>query len=108
MLEQVKAPMRALVGPWNHSFPNDADFRSRIEWRERCRALVGLLAEGTRYWSCSQDPKLVICLRHYFPPDPNLKAAFPASGARRGMAAGESNEFGFLFAVQPHPEQQRR
>jgi hypothetical protein len=34
MLEQTKAPIRALIGPWNHSFPNDADFGPRIEWRE--------------------------------------------------------------------------
>lgn len=71
MLEQVKAPVRALIGPWNHSFPNDADFGPRIEWR----------ADAVRWWDywlkgrdtgVLQDPKLVIFLRHWFPPDPNL------------------------------------
>ena len=72
MLEQVKAPVRALVGPWNHSFPNDADFGPRIEWRE----------DSVRWWDywlkgrdtgVLEDPKLVIFMRHWFPPNPNLE-----------------------------------
>jgi len=73
MLERVKAPVRALIGPWNHSFPNNADFGPRIEWRE----------DAVRWWDywlkgkdtgVLQDPRLVIYLRHYFPPDPNLES----------------------------------
>jgi uncharacterized protein len=73
MLEQVKAPVRALVGPWNHSYPNDADFGPRIEWRE----------DAVRWWDywlkgkdtgVLQDPKLVMYVRHWFPPDPNLES----------------------------------
>ncbi len=72
MLEQVKAPVRALVGPWNHSYPNDADFGPRIEWRE----------DAVRWWDywlkgidtgVLQDPKLTIFMRHWFPPNPNLE-----------------------------------
>ena len=72
MLEQVKAPVRALIGPWNHSFPNDADFGPRIEWRE----------DSVRWWDywlkgrdtgVLEDPKLVIFMRHWFPPNPNLE-----------------------------------
>ena len=73
MLEQVKAPVRALVGPWNHSYPNDADFGPRIEWRE----------DAVRWWDywlkgkdtgVLQDPKVVIYMRHWFPPNPNLES----------------------------------
>jgi predicted acyl esterase len=73
MLEQVKAPMRALVGPWNHSFPNDADFGPRIEWREDAVRWWDYWLKG-RDTGVLQDPKLVIYLRHYFPPDPNLES----------------------------------
>lgn len=68
----MKARLRALVGPWNHSFPNHADFGPRIEWRE----------DAVRWWDhwlkgrdtgVLQDPKLVIFVRHWFPPDPNLE-----------------------------------
>ena len=30
MLEQTKAPIKAIIGPWNHSFPDNADFGPRI------------------------------------------------------------------------------
>jgi len=73
MLEQVtKAPVRALIGPWNHAFPNDADFGPQIEWRE----------DATRWWDywlkgrdtgVLKDPKLIIYMRHWYPPDPNLE-----------------------------------
>jgi len=73
MLEQTKAPINAIVGPWNHSFPHDADFGPRIEWRD----------EAVRWWDywlkgrdtgVSQDPKLVIYMQHWHPPDPTLQA----------------------------------
>jgi len=73
MLEQVKAPMRALIGPWNHSFTNDADFGPRIEWREDAVRWWDYWLKG-RDTGVLQDPKLVIYMRHYFPPDPNLES----------------------------------
>jgi uncharacterized protein len=73
MLEQVKAPTRALIGPWNHSFPNNADFGPRIEWREDAVRWWDYWLKG-RDTGVLQDPKLVIYLRHYFPPDPNLES----------------------------------
>jgi predicted acyl esterase len=72
MLEQVKAPLRALVGPWNHSFPNDADFGPRIEWREDAVRWWDYWLKG-RDTGVLQDPKLIIFMRHWFPPDPNLE-----------------------------------
>lgn len=71
MLEQVKAPVRALLGPWNHSYPNDADFGPRIEWREDAGRWWDYWLKG-KDTGVLQDPKVVIYLRHWFPPDPNL------------------------------------
>jgi uncharacterized protein len=71
MLEQSKAPLKAIIGPWNHSYPNDADFGPRIEWRR----------EAVRWWDywlkgrdtgVLQDPRLVIYMQHWHPPDPSL------------------------------------
>jgi uncharacterized protein len=73
MLEQSKAPLKALIGPWNHSFPDDADFGPRIEWR----------GEAVRWWDywlkgkdtgVLKDPRLVIYMQHWHPPDPSLDA----------------------------------
>jgi uncharacterized protein len=72
MLEQVKAPVRALIGPWNHSYPNDADFGPRIEWREDAVRWWDYWLKG-RDTGVLQDPRLVIFMRHWFPPDPNLE-----------------------------------
>jgi uncharacterized protein len=71
MLENVKAPVRALIGPWNHNFPNDADFGPRVEWRE----------DAVRWWDywlkghdtgVLNDPKLTVYMRHWHPPDSKL------------------------------------
>ena len=69
--ENVKAPVKALLGPWNHTFPNEADPGPSIEWRE----------EGVRwfdYWlkgkpnGVMDEPRLEVFMRHWYPPDPNL------------------------------------
>jgi predicted acyl esterase len=71
MLQQTNAPLKAIVGPWNHTFPNDAVPGPQIEWRN----------EAVRWWDywlkgrdtgVLQDPKLVIYMQHWHPPDPNL------------------------------------
>ncbi len=72
MLQQTKAPLKAIVGPWNHTFPHDAVPGPQIEWR----------AEAVRWWDywlkgrdtgVLNDPKLVIYMQHWHPPDPNLR-----------------------------------
>ena len=72
MLQQTKAPLKAIVGPWNHTFPHDAVPGPQIEWRD----------EAVRWWDywlkgrdtgVLQDPKLVIYMQHWHPPDPNLE-----------------------------------
>jgi predicted acyl esterase len=73
MLEQVTAPVKALIGPWNHSYPNDADFGPRVEWREDAVRWWDYWLKG-RDTGVLQDPKLVIYMRHWFPPDPNLES----------------------------------
>jgi uncharacterized protein len=35
MLEQVRAPVHAWVGPWNHDFPNQSIYGPRVEWRDQ-------------------------------------------------------------------------
>lgn len=75
MLEQTKAPIKAIVGPWNHAFPDDCDFAPRINWR----------IEAVRWWDywlkgrdtgVVQDPRLVIYMQQWHPPDPNLSAIY--------------------------------
>jgi predicted acyl esterase len=72
MLEQTKAPIKAIIGPWNHTFPHDASPGPQIEWR-------GQAVRWWDYWlkgkdtGVLQDPKLMIYMRHWYPPDPTLE-----------------------------------
>jgi uncharacterized protein len=73
MLMQSKAPIKAIVGPWNHSFPNDADFGPRVEWRDQAVRWFDYWLKG-RDTGVVQDPRLVIYMQHWHAPDPNLES----------------------------------
>jgi predicted acyl esterase len=72
MFEQVKAPLKAIVGPWNHTFPHDSAMGPEIEWRE----------DALRWWDywlknrntgIMEEPPLAIYMQGWHPPDANLK-----------------------------------
>jgi uncharacterized protein len=69
--EYSKAPLKALIGPWNHSFPNDAEPGPSIEWR----------VEATRWWDfwlkgvqngIMDEPRFEVYMRHWYPPDTTI------------------------------------
>lgn len=72
MLMQSKAPIRAILGPWNHSFPNNADFGPRVEWRDQAVRWFDHWLKG-RDTGVEHDPRLVVFMQHWRPPDPNLE-----------------------------------
>src|SRR5439155_4773240 len=70
-LTQLKTPVRAVVGPWQHEYPHDASPGPMIEWRDL----------GVRWWDkwlkgketgVMSEPKLAVYMRHWYPPDPTL------------------------------------
>jgi putative CocE/NonD family hydrolase len=70
MLEHVPAPTRAIVGPWGHSWPHAAEPGPAIEWR----------ADVVRWWERwlrgrepDPEPRAVVHVRDWHPPDPTLK-----------------------------------
>src|SRR5271156_4848673 len=69
--EHSKAPIKALIGPWNHTFPHEAEPGPSIEWR----------AEAVRWWDhwlkgiqngIMDEPRFEVYMRHWYPPDPNI------------------------------------
>jgi predicted acyl esterase len=71
MLASCPAPVRALIGPWNHSFPHNAVPGPAIEWR----------AEAVRWWDhwlknidtgLLAEPPVTVFVRHRHAPDPDL------------------------------------
>jgi predicted acyl esterase len=72
MFEQVKAPLKAIIGPWNHDFPHEAEPGPQIEWRD----------QALRWWDywlkkrntgIMEEPPLSIYMQDWHMPDPKLK-----------------------------------
>ncbi|MGB2602734.1 MAG: CocE/NonD family hydrolase [Candidatus Sulfotelmatobacter sp.] len=72
MLMQASGPVKAIVGPWNHTFPNDAVPGPRIEWRDQAVRWFDHWLKG-RDTGVEHDPRLVIYMQHWHPPDPTLE-----------------------------------
>jgi putative CocE/NonD family hydrolase len=69
---KTKAPLKALLGPWNHTFPHDAEPGPAIEWR----------AEAVRWWDywlkgkqngIMDEPRFEVYMRRWYAPDTNIK-----------------------------------
>jgi uncharacterized protein len=71
MLEHVPAPVRAIVGPWNHSYPHDASPGPEIEWRVEVVRWFDRWLRGVE--QPDGEPHLVVYLRSWHPPDPDLE-----------------------------------
>ena len=67
MLEGVRAPVRAIMGPWNHTWPHDAAPGPEIEWRH----------EAVRWWDrwlkgeengVDREPAFAVYVRDWYRP----------------------------------------
>ena len=67
MLAHVPAPVRVLIGPWNHAFPHNAVPGPAIEWR----------ADAVRWWDhwlkgaengIMAEPPVTVYVRDWHPP----------------------------------------
>jgi uncharacterized protein len=71
MLASCPAPVKALIGPWNHTFPHNAVPGPAIEWR----------ADAVRWWDhwlkdidtgILAEPPVTVYVQHWHAPDPEL------------------------------------
>ena len=71
MLAHVPAPVRVLIGPWNHAFPHNAVPGPAIEWR----------ADAVRWWDhwlkgaengIMSEPPVTVYIRDWHPPSVEL------------------------------------
>jgi len=74
MLEHVEAPVKAMIGPWIHTFPHDAYPEPGMEWRH----------EAVRWWDhwlkgvdtgIMDEPRFAVYVREWHPPGPHLPFA---------------------------------
>jgi len=68
MLEKVKAPLKAWIGPWNHNYPNGSDYGPLYEWRDQAVRWFDYWLKG-RDTGIRTDPRLVVYLQHWHPPE---------------------------------------
>lgn len=72
LLERSKAPVKALLGPWNHSWPDDTDHGPAYEWRPEA-------LRWWKHWLAGEDtgllkePPLNVFVRRSHKPSLTLK-----------------------------------
>jgi putative CocE/NonD family hydrolase len=72
MLEHMKAPVKAIVGPWSHYFPHDASPKPRMEWRHEAVRWYDHWLKG-RDTGILDEPRFAVYVRHWHPPGPVLE-----------------------------------
>jgi len=100
MLMQAKGQVRAIVGPWNHTFPHDPAFGPQIEWRDQAVRWFDHWLKG-RDTGVEQDPRLVIYMQHWHPPDPNLQEV-PGAWRREGVWPPKDAKVSTFFLQPDH------
>ncbi len=71
MLENVKAPVKALIGPWDHDFPHNAAHTPQIEWRhEAVRWFDHWLKDIDT--GIMDEPPFAVYVRDWHPPQPDI------------------------------------
>jgi uncharacterized protein len=68
MLDQVKSPLKAWIGPWNHGFPNEADYGPLFEWRDQAVRWFDYWLKGKTNNGVMNEPRLVIYQQHWHAP----------------------------------------
>ena len=72
MLENMKVPIKAEIGPWNHAWPDNGEPGPNYEWRHE-------LVRWWDYWLKGRDtgimdePRFAVFVREGHPPDSKLK-----------------------------------
>ena len=96
MLAHVPAPVRVLIGPWNHAFPHNAVPGPAIEWR----------ADAVRWWDhwlkgaengIMSEPPVTVYVRDWHPPDLDL-AEIPGRWRQEQALPPERAELRTWFA----------
>ncbi len=72
MLEQLKAPVKAIVGPWSHDYPHNAGIAPRIEWRNEAVRWYDYWLKG-KNTGILDEPRFAVFVRRWHPPGPLLE-----------------------------------
>jgi len=71
MLEQMKTPVKAILGPWNHNWPDEPDWGPAIEWRDLAVRWWDQWLKG-RDTGVMDEPRFAVYMRHWYAPELHL------------------------------------
>jgi hypothetical protein len=71
MLEHAAAPVKAMIGPWDHYFPHNAWPKPQVEWRREAVRWYDHWLKGIDT-GIMAEPRFAVYVRNYHPPDPAL------------------------------------
>jgi uncharacterized protein len=71
MSQQAHAPVKALIGPWNHNFPHDAVPGPPVEWRADVVRWLDHWLKGIDTGMLG-EPMAKVYVQHWREPDPEL------------------------------------
>ncbi len=74
MLEHMKAPVKAIVGAWNHTFPDEPYPKPGFEWRREAVRWFDQWLKG-RDTGIMEEPRLAVYVRDWHLPGPYLEEA---------------------------------
>ncbi len=74
MLEHMKAPVKAIVGAWNHTWPSSPYPKPGIEWRHEAVRWFDQWLKGVDT-GIMDEPRFAVYVRNWHPPGPYLEEA---------------------------------
>ncbi|MFO1465687.1 MAG: CocE/NonD family hydrolase [Steroidobacteraceae bacterium] len=74
MLEHLRAPVKAIVGAWNHTFPHEPYPKPGFEFRHEAVRWFDRWLKG-RDTGIMDEPRLAVYVRQWHPPGPYLESA---------------------------------
>jgi uncharacterized protein len=74
MLEHVKAPVKAIVGAWDHTWPDEPYPKPGFDWRNEAVRWFDQWLKG-KDTGIMKEPRLAVYVRDWHPPGPYLETA---------------------------------
>ena len=74
MLEHLKAPVKAIIGPWNHTYPSDPYPKPGMEWRHEAVRWFDQWLKG-KNTGIMDEPRFAVYVQQWHPPGPYLEKA---------------------------------
>ncbi len=74
MLENLQAPVKAMIGPWSHAWPHDPYPEPGMEWRHEAVRWFDQWLKGVDT-GIMDEPRFAVYVREWHPPGPYLETA---------------------------------